>query len=189
MKDEGFESQRFVVLFLILLAGILLSSCGNNPGECPESYQPSFQSQYGGGKNSILLRQNSTEWTSIDVSADRIIDAVHSISFNLDFDSTKMTYDGYLTGMFFEQNGSHTSYAVNLDPGNDHKIIVNISQDGSGNVATGSGIIVTLKFKLIAEGTSSISFSNDHLLDSNGQEITIDGWLGADIIISRAMCL
>jgi hypothetical protein len=87
------------------------------------------------------------------------------------------------------KNGDQASYTINLDPTSDHKIVINISENVSGSGATGNGVITTLKFKLVSEGTSSVSFSNNHLYNPNGQEITPDGWTGSNVIISKSMCL
>ncbi len=110
-------SRRLIAQFLALSAMFLLLSCRQIFPDCPESYSPNFHTSVN-GLNSISVAQAFGSEPNIDIVAYTISNKVTSISFNLDFDSTKMTYAGYLTGAFLEQNGSHTSYAVNLDPKN-----------------------------------------------------------------------
>ena len=138
--------------------------------------------------NSIYLSQNMIQRSSVDVNAFTIAEEAASASFNLDFDSTKMTYTSFSTGTFFEQQGNHASYSVTLAPGSDHTLVVGVSREGSGSGATRSGIMVTLNFSLISEGTSTLGFSNNHLYGPSGSEIPLAGWSGGDMIISRAMC-
>jgi hypothetical protein len=93
------ESRRLVVQFLVLSVALLLLSC--RP-DCPEAYTPYFHTSVN-GLNSISIAQSVGQTMGVDVLAETINNKANSISFNIDFDSTKITYDGYLTGDFLNK--------------------------------------------------------------------------------------
>lgn len=140
------------------------------------------------GADTVYMAKNDSLSTgdiiAIDVKANNISGSAYGAAFDMDFDSTKMTYDGHEIGSFFEQDGNSVSYQIGLQVGSNKKVIADISRQGTVSGVLGSGAIVTLKFKAVSTGSSSISFSNNELRDSSNQAIQGITWNGGSINIS-----
>ena len=116
---------------------------------------------------------------AIDIKASNVSD-VYGAAFDVDFDSTKMSYSGYSAGSFLEGGGNSVNYQATLQSGNSGKLIVVASRQGSVEGATGSGTLVTLKFNV--PGGSSVSFSNNAIVDSSGITISTATWSGGGTV-------
>lgn len=143
----------------------------------------SFSSSGIGGNNTVYMAYNnvSNNILAIDVKAGSLSSGVYGAAFDVDFDSSKMIFDSYVAGSFLENGGNTVSYQVGLQSGNSGKLIVGISRQGNVSGVTGSGTIVTLKFKVTSAG--SLAFSNSAIMDPSNQVISGISWSGGTVTV------
>lgn len=152
------------------------------PLQAPQSR---FPAQTPEAMQSICMSQNSSlssgDILAIDIKSNNISSNVYGAAFDVDFDSTKMTYNSYVAGSFLESGGNTVNYQVGLQSGNSGKLVIGISRQGVVSGVSGSGTLVTLKFRVT--GNSSVAFSNYDLRDSSNQAILGISWYGGTVTV------
>ena len=125
---RGLKALVIAVLFLPACAPTSPSSTtitfsGSNPGD-----------------NSVYMAKNDTlssgDIIAIDVKANNISGLVYGAAFDVDFDSSKVTYDSKVEGIFLEQGGNSPTYLVSLQSGSTNKLVIGISRQGSSSGAS-----------------------------------------------------
>lgn len=167
-----------IIIYLSLT--ILFHGCGGgSSGEKNVITTPSQVLAFNGttpGGNTVYMSQNSAlssgNILAIDIKSNNISNA-YGMAFDVDFDSSKITFDSYAAGSYLESGGDTVNYFVSPQTG---KLVVGISR--LTGVVSGSGTIVTLKFKSAMSGTSSIGFSNNEVRDANNQAVPGVSWSG-----------
>jgi len=136
------------------------------------------------GDNTIYMAKNSSLSSGDIIAIDAMVKNVNGVfgaAFDVDFDSTKITYDNHVSGSFLEQGGATVNYLAVLQSNNNNKLVVGISRQTG--TATGSGTLITLKFKAVANGTANLSFSNNGLTDAGNQAISGISWSGGTVTV------
>jgi len=132
--------------------------------------------------NSISMQaaRNNAQRIHISVHAQDISNGkVFGAAFDLQFRPVILEYIGYEPGEFLESSGRQVLYQVAVEDGNPGRLIVGISLVGDAEGVTGTGALITLKFKAIAADISPMTFSNNVLLDNTppgGNPITGIAW-------------
>lgn len=175
------ETQlRLWNLILVLGLSLMASACDKLPETLTAPTTTTAFSSSAPSSNTVYMTKNSSlssgDTLAIDVKANGLSGNVKGAAFDVDFDSTKITYSSYAEGNFF---GSGSSTIAALQQGSSSKVVVGVST-GSGTV-TGSGTIVTLKFKV--KGNSSVAFSNYELRDSSNQSVSGISWSGGTVTV------
>lgn len=144
------------------------------------------------GAGSIYMSYNGVQSQgdilAIDVRAGNLSVSTPAIgtAFDLDFDPSVLTYDSYLPGNFFEMSdipgNGNTVRLVAIQQGAPGKLVIGVSQNSRDPGASGSGVILTLKFR-VASGRqamqSNISISQMSLIDVQGMIIPgLNGYNG-----------
>lgn len=91
------------------------------------------------------------------------------VAFDLIYDPAKIQFVSAQKGSFLEQGGATTVMTTAVSPVGD--LIVGYSRQAVGGVATGidgSGTLMSITFRGLASGTSSLVFQNNALCDPNG---------------------
>lgn len=128
-------------------------------------------------KNNSL---SSGDVIAIDVRLNNVSDYVYGTAFGVDFDSTKIDFVGYATGSLLEQGGKTAEY---MWAENSNEVILGITRLGGVGGVSGSGTLVTLKFKAVAAGNSTISFGYGSLKDPALNTVTINSWDGGTVAV------
>ena len=149
------------------------------------------------GTGSIYLSYNGAQSQgnimAIDVKVNTLSSSTPAIgaAFDLDFNPSVLTYDSLLPGDFFERadlpgNGSMVRLSA-MQQGMPGKLLIGISQNYGDPGASGSGTLLTLKFR-VASGTqilqSNLSFSNMNLISLQRQLIAGLNWYGGQAVQS-----
>ena len=135
------------------------------------------------GYNVYMARNSSLSSGSV-LAVDIKVDSVSNVfgaAFDIDFDSTKMTYSSYSAGSFLETGGNSVSYQPVTQSGNSGKLIVGVSRQAPSGGQSGSGILVTLKFNVT--GGTSVSFSNNALKDSSNNTVSATWSSGGTVTV------
>lgn len=105
---------------------------------------------------------------------------VHTAAFDVVFDDSLVEYVGYTAGNLLEQGGNTPLYQVGPSAG---RIVVGVSRGGNtGTNAVGSQVLMSLNFRAIAVGQSSLSVVNASLRDGNLNSIPGVGWFGGSVV-------
>lgn len=161
---------------LILCSVLLISACGGGGGGGESSStSPSSTITFSGSSSgyNVYMAQNTSQSSgsviAIDVKVDNVSD-IYGAAFDVDFDSSKMTYSSYSAGSFLESGGNSVTYQAALQSDTSGKLIVVASRQGAISGNSGSGT----EFDVTSGG--SISFSNSSLVDSSGNTISSASW-------------
>ncbi len=145
-KREKMRLSKFYIFaFMILLIGVVCAQDLN--------ITPNFQQV-----------DNDTTF-EFNITIDDVTE-LYSFQFDLSYDPTILSYVGYSLGPFLSSDGASV-FPVAPDmstPG----LVNNFAATRMGTTAgvTGSGVLVTFIFRAIDTGTSSLTFSNTLLYDS-----------------------
>lgn len=148
------------------------------------------------GGGSIYLSYNGVQSQgnilAIDVRVNSLSTSTPALgaAFDLDFDPSVITYDSYMAGNFFEAGdlpgNDNVIRLVAFQQGMPGKIIAGISRNNGDQGASGSGTLLTLKFRVSsAVGQvlqSGISLSLMNLIDLQGRPIEGLNWYGGQVV-------
>ncbi|OHB71729.1 MAG: hypothetical protein A2W23_06980 [Planctomycetes bacterium RBG_16_43_13] len=184
-----FKMQKitYYIFLFIALFTVLSLSPGHAYVFTPENPSP--------GPDSIYLSYNAGQSMGSTLAVDVRINSLSETTpafgavFDMDFDSTVLTYDGLIPGNFFEGsdeplNGSVVRLA-RLQSGTSNKLIVGVSQNAGDPGASGSGVILTLKFTVNSSPQtqqSDIAFSNMNLIRPLGSLIENLNWYKGQLV-------
>lgn len=163
---QGERRKGLCKLILVLGLALMTTACDKKPVD------PTVTISFSGptpGSNSVYMARNSSLSNGSVLGIDIKVDSVSNLfgaAFDVDFDSTKMTYSGYSAGSFLETGGNSVTYIATQTV---NKLIVGVSKQAPSGGQSGSGTLVTLKFNVT--GGTSASFSNNILKDSSGNDI------------------
>lgn len=182
--------MRRLVLLAILAACLLsLSACDDNSpmsAEFEGYFEPDVSEP---GPNSISMQANGEAGKrfKIDIVATEItLDSVYAAAFDVDFRPVILEYQGFEQGDFFEQSGGSVVYQVATEEGNPGRVIVGISLTGDLEGVTGSGTLITLEFKALAEDLTPMTYGEHQLLDGtppSGNPITGISWYAGRVTV------
>ena len=173
---------RYLLIMISILMLFLISACGGGGGSSPTG--PGMTVVFSGSSSgyNVYMASNSSLSSGSVLAIDIKVDSVSNVfgaAFDVDFDSTKMTYSSYSAGSFLETGGNSVSYQPVPQSGNSGKLIVGASRQAPSGGQSGSGTLVTLKFNVT--GATSTSFSNNSLKDSSNNTISAT-WSGGGTV-------
>jgi len=176
----SYRHQVVILFTFVILYSFIFSSAHayvftpENPSPGPDSIYLSYNPiQSMGATLALDIKMNSLSATT----------PVFGTAFDLDFDPAVLTFAGFVEGDFFQKgdlpgNGT-VKYLAVMQSGTLNKLIVGISQNAGDTGASGSGVIITLKFN-VAMGSqtlqSNISFSNMNFLSPSWAVINGISW-------------
>jgi hypothetical protein len=106
------------------------------------------------------------------------VTALYGVAFDLGYPASVLSYQGATPGDFLEEGGFQVSLQVAEESGN---LIVGITRLGAVPGATGSGTLVTLRFRSIGSGNGSLSFSRTQAVDADGQPMSGVSFVGGSV--------
>ena len=177
--------RRFVCVVIVFLG---LGGCGGGIDTHPDRFIPDTTDP-GQDSISLELRSLDDERVVLNVKANRISSDVFSATFDLHFDSSVLSFDGFEPGNFLEDEGNQVDYL--LAPASDRTdlLIAGVSKRQGQSGSTGDGTLITIRFKKVLAGTSALAFENMSLTDPSGNEIRRPDqseikWYGATIVLN-----
>lgn len=95
---------------------------------------------------------------------------VYGVGFDLNYNSSIITYQGIsLTGCVLSNVTSLTGFR---NSSNDNgKLVVGVSKQGQVSGQSGQGKIATITFKALAQGNTTITVADPHLISSQGKSL------------------
>jgi general secretion pathway protein D len=95
---------------------------------------------------------------------------VGSVPFHLRFNPAVLEFVGAVEGDFLRQDGSPTTFVANEVQGAG-EVVVGASRVGSGQGASGSGILATFQFRAKTPGSCTFSFTGATVRDPNANNL------------------
>ena len=131
--------------------------------------------------NSVSLAQKTVQGDliTLNVMAKSLATSSSGAAFDVGFDPSAVNFIGFDAGTFYESNGT-VNYQVALQGGSNNRLVVGITQQ-AGPGATGSGKLMELQFKVLAIGSSTLTFTNNNLTDPIGNLIPNVDWSGGTL--------
>ncbi len=107
-------------------------------------------------------------------------------AFSLTYDPNVIEYLNGTEGNLLKGDGQTTFFQEALEKGTLHKVTVGITRLGKVANLSGSGKLMTLSFRAIGPGTSSITFTDPKAFRSrNHQDVTVDDWENGSVTVTQ----
>jgi len=191
-------NRRALIRASLALAGLFaLGACGGGGGggggALPPTQPPippsgaTFTPSGAAGANSISLAAGPGSGATVfvlDVEATDVTD-LYGVSFELEFPSTLMRFrpNRTETGSFLRGDDRvDTELIIEEVPAGN--LVIGYSRLGSVSGVSGSGLLLSLEFALLGNGSGSLDLKNTDVIDPFGETQTGVSWVGGSIIVS-----
>jgi len=170
---------------LALLAVVLLlpPACGGGGGGGPTEPPPSTSgltftaAGSSTGPAAVLQRQGTGSQTLTLELAVEDVSSLYGLFFDLTYPSSVLSYEGATEGDFLSGGGNPTTFQVAEDAG---RLVVGVTRLGPSGGRGGSGVVLTLRFRVIASGNGAIRFSRNEAQAANGDALALE-WIGGNV--------
>ncbi|HVS03791.1 MAG TPA: cohesin domain-containing protein [Thermoanaerobaculia bacterium] len=144
-----------------------------------------FTPSGGGASNSITLVRDaaasSGDTLVLQVQANGVSD-LYGVAFDLLFPAQVLAFREARDGSFLLAGGAATSLQVSeSSPGN---LVVGLTRLGDAGGASGSGMLLDLRFQATASGNGSLSFTRNRAFRPDGTEMSLS-WHGGTVTVVR----
>ncbi|MBN2055820.1 hypothetical protein JW905_12905 [bacterium] len=172
--------------YLVLIAALtsmaaFLGACSSEEEEVTGDASVTFTSDEPVPQaNSVYLElsDSSSRDFEIKVMVDGINNA-YGIGFNLDFDPAMFAFESGTEGDFLNTGAGTNFFASSRNPGS---VVVSVSRVGTTGGVTGNGLICTLTFRVLGEGTCNLRFTKTTAQTPDGDAIGIR-WISGTVTI------
>lgn len=131
----------------------------------------------------IVLAQGagtSSSSLTVDVRAAQV-SGLYGIAFDLDYPSAVLHYQSATAGTFLGSSGQISMQVVESAPGH---LVVGVTRLGDVRGVDGSGIVASLVFTPVANGSGPFTFSRNTAFQSEGTTVTLQ-WAGGTVTVAR----
>lgn len=106
-------------------------------------------------------------------------------AFDLTYDPSVVEYVDATEGSFLSQTGSdEISFQITLENGTPGRLTVGLTRLGPIGEVSGSGMLLTLSFKALGPGTTTMAFADPKALkDSAHADVSLDAWENSTITV------
>jgi hypothetical protein len=179
---KGLNAQRFLIAWLSLALILAGCSSGGSGGGKPESDSPESMAKVS------LSPPSSTVGQGVIFTRMVVVQNVGNTfytAFDLVYDPTMIEYMEASEGTFLSQDCSDcTSFQVALENGEPGRLTVGLTRLGEIEEASGSGTLLSLIFKAVAPGTTTVAFANPKgFKDRTHQDVIINAWENGTITV------
>lgn len=178
-----------VASLAVLLAALLIAACGGGGGggggptaPPPPSSGITYTAGGTSGGPAVALVQDSVSGDQLVLRLEaRSFSDVYGLYFDLSYPSGVLTFEAATEGTFLSGGGNATAFEVAEEPGN---LIVGLSRLGAAPGVSGSGTLLTLRFRGIGSGNGALSFSRNQGVASDGDPVSLE-WSGGSVSVSQ----
>jgi general secretion pathway protein D len=168
-----------------LAALVLLAACGGGGGGGPTQPPPPSSSLTftpggtAGGNVILLARTGPTGGSELHLAVEaREVNDLYGAAFDLGFPAAVLDFEGATVGELLSRDGFQVSLQVAEETGN---LIVGVSRLGAVPGVSGTGTLVTLRFRAIASGSGSLTFSRTQAVDADGRPVGGLAFVGGSV--------
>jgi hypothetical protein len=181
--------KRFGAILLVLTLAACGGGGGGGGGGGPTEPTPPppsaaaivFTPAGAAGANSVFLASGSGSNATtllLEVRASQVTD-LYGVAFDLTYPSAQLQFVQATPGPMLGAAGS-----VQAAPGAAGNLIVGGTHLGNVPGATGTGVVMTLRFNAIAAGSGQFQFSRNSALDSDGGLLPVT-WVAGSVQVTR----
>lgn len=178
------EQSTKIFSVICLLAALTLFGCGSggggSGGSAPSSPQPEAKVSLSPALSTVSSGDTFTRTVEVEN-----VGATFYVAFDLTYDPSVIEYMDATEGTFLNQNGlDGTSFQDALQNGTPGRLAVGLTRTGPIGEASGSGTLLSLTFRALTPGTTSLAFANPKgLKNSANQDVVIDIWENGTITV------
>jgi hypothetical protein len=129
------------------------------------------------GADSVSLAEASSSGAAVTVAVNLTdVSGVYSAGFDLTFDSSRVSFEGYSPGTVLEQGGNSATYAVNQVTAG--RIRVGATRQGNASEVnvTGSQAVIRLNFRVTDLGTFNANMTQGSVSNDQAQSLPGITW-------------
>jgi hypothetical protein len=180
--------RRWMILSVLVASLVWVAGCNDAPVDPGlTAFFEADVDEPGPNTVSMQPRENAQKHISIDIHMEEITNGeVYAAAFDINFRPVILAFEGFEAGDFLESSGAQVTYQVAEAQGSPGTLVIGVSLVGDVEGVTGSGTLITLKFKALAADLSPFTFSNQRLLDNTppaGNPITGIAWYAGRAIV------
>ena len=183
MRRLRITAARATLAGLAMLA--LLAACGGGGGGGPTQPPPPASSLTftpggtAGGNVVLLARTGPTGGRELHLAVEaREVNGLYGAAFDLGFPAAVLDFEGATEGEFLARDGFQVSLQVAEESGN---LIVGVTRLGAVPGASGTGTLVTLRFRAIGSGSGPLTFSRTQAVDADGRPVGGLAFVGGSV--------
>lgn len=188
MRHRSGRPAVLAVLLLAAAAVLLSTACGGGGGGGGPTAPPppasglTFTPAAGGGDDAVVLRRQGTgnDTLVLDVAVEGV-EGLYGVFFDLRYPDALLDFEGSSEGSFLNVDGAATVLEIAEQPGN---LVVGLSRLGDVAGRSGSGVLLTLRFRAVSGGNGSLTFERNGAVAANGQPLNLS-WSGGTVQITR----
>ena len=171
--QKGFN--RTFIQTLIVVMGIGLLGCQPGPESPPMPSPVVPSSKVRMTPNAELVHPGAVFNRTIEVEN---VENTYYAAFDITYDPSVVEYVNASEGSFLNQNGSApTLFGAALVNETQGRIKIGITRLGQIGEVSGMGIVVTLSFKAVRSGTTTIAFANPKALRNlSDRDVVVQTW-------------
>lgn len=198
MRRRAFLLLPVLAVVAIVAVVATMAACGGGGGgSSPTQPTPTptptptppppgitFTAQSGGGQNSISLASGpGTDLNNLvlEVRANSVQD-LYGVAFDLRYPNTILRYDSATSG-FLNNGGAQVS--LNLVEPSPGTLVVGYTRLGTAPGASGSGVLLTLRFSAVAAGSGNFTFAQNTAFNPRGESIAALTWSAGSVQVVR----
>lgn len=181
-------------LVLVAAMGWLAGACGGGggggptapPTPTPPPAPVTFRAA--GTPAGLTIYLGKTDGTAqnvlrLEVRANDVTD-LYGLGFDLDYPTNLLDYRGgsQTEGGFLSADGSNTQILARQIT--DGTVIVGLSRLGDVGGVDGSGLLLTLDFTAVSNGTGTFSFVANDAFDGQGDRLDETVWMAGDVTVN-----
>lgn len=171
---------------VVVLAVLALAACGGGgggggPTDPPPPTPPLVFTPGGtaGGNVVLLARTGPTGGSELHLAVEaREVDGLYGAAFDLGYPAAVLDFEGVTQGDFLSRDGVQVSLQVAEETGN---LIVGVTRLGTAAGVSGTGTLLTLRFRAVASGSGSLTFSRTQAVDAEGEPIGGVAFVGGSV--------
>ena len=175
--------KKIILRTIAVISILALSGCGLLFPDKDEDYSGSFTADtpVSGAGGTVTLQENrvSGDQVYLDVYVEGVTDMLGA-SLKINYDPSILDWGGSNEAGSLLEGGGSPNYLVN--DGNIGELIIGVSLSGGDTAANGNGVLITVPFRVVGQGESTIGFFSSVLTDSTLADIAAVTFNGGSIV-------
>lgn len=166
--------ERTNIFFIFcFLAVLILSGCRDKEKEPTGGGQPTAKVVLSPASGAVS--QGSTFTRTVEVQN---LNGTFFAAFDVTYDPAVIEFQNAVEGAFLSKGGSEaTSLQVALQNAGQGRVVVGLTRLGPIGEVSGNGTLLTLTFKAVGPGATTLAFTNPKgLKNSANQDVAIGAW-------------
>ncbi len=179
---DGMKRRTALSTTIFLLLTLFVQACGNQSSDGLHVTPQAARATVAFSPIADALSPGRT--VSFPVEVRNIADTFYS-AIDITYDPNILEFQGALEGTFLNRHGADpTSFQTALQNGKPGRIIVGISRLGRIGGVSGGGTLLSLSFKAIRSGTTTLAFADPKAIRGpDHRDVPVDVWEDGVVVV------